>query len=84
MSGLVCACDIIAQLQGKDLGMELFIPASMLRADDDVFLDDMPLSELEKMLNISVTSVLNDGYDFLEKLLQVQIHTGGQHAWQNR
>ena len=84
VSGLVCACDIIAQLQGKDLGDALFIPASMLRADDDVFLDDMPLSELEKMLNISVTSVLNDGYDFLEKLLQVQIHTGGQHAWQNR
>lgn len=84
VSGLVCAGDIIKHLQGKDLGCELLIPASMLRADDDVFLDDISLSELEKTLNVTVTPVLNDGYDFIEKLLNIQLHTGGQHTWQNR
>lgn len=84
VSGLVCACDILQQLKGKDLGEELFIPAVMLRADDDVFLDDMALTELEEKLNISITPVLNDGFDFVEKLMKTQKHTGGQHAWQNR
>lgn len=84
VSGLVCACDIAGQLAGQELGSELFIPASMLRADDDVFLDDVSLKELEQRLNVPITPVLNDGYDFIEKLLHIQKQTGGQHAWQNR
>ena len=48
VSGLVCACDIAGQLAGQELGSELFIPAAMLRADDDVFLDDVSLKELEQ------------------------------------
>lgn len=84
VSGLVCACDIAEQLAGQELGKELFIPAAMLRADDDVFLDDVSLQELEQKLNVPITPVLNDGYDFIEKLLHIQKQTGGQHAWQNR
>jgi len=84
VSGLVCACDIESQLSGINLGQELFIPASMLRADDDVFLDDISLCELEKKLKIKITPVLNDGYDFAQKILNISQHTGGQHSWQNR
>lgn len=84
VTGLVCACDIEKQLADKNLGETLYISASMLRADDDVFLDDISLTELEKRLNIKIVPVLNDGEDFVQKLLNIQQHTGGQHSWQNR
>ncbi len=84
VSGLVCACDIIEQLRGCQLGEHIYIPASMLRADDDVFLDNMTLDELEKKLNIKITPVLNDGEDFVQKILNISQYTGGQHSWQNR
>ncbi len=86
VSGLVCACDIIEQLDGKCLGEALYIPASMLRADDDVFLDDMSLCDLIKRLGVKIIPVLNDGYDFVYKLLDIENneHTGGLHSWQNR
>lgn len=67
--GLVCGCDIAAQLKGEPLGQTLFLPASMLRVGDDVFLDDMRLSELSDRLHISIVPVENDGYQFVEKLL---------------
>ncbi len=69
VSGLVTAGDIIKQLNGKDLGDEILIPISMLRHDEDVFLDNLTISDVEKELNIKVVVVENDGYDFLEKLL---------------
>lgn len=84
VSGLVCACDIQKQLEGINLGEALYIPASMLRADDDVFLDDISLEELENTLGIRIIPVLNDGYEFAEKLLNLTECTGGQHTWQNR
>ena len=41
----------------------------MLRDDDELFLDDVTVADLEKALNVKVSAVLNDGYDFVEKLL---------------
>ena len=41
----------------------------MLRDDEDVFLDDTTISQIEEKLNTKITPVLNDGYDFLEKIL---------------
>lgn len=73
VTGLVCACDIIKTLKGKNLGEGLFISESMLRAGDDVLLDNMSLSELSEELETAVTSVENDGFDFVEKLLDIRI-----------
>lgn len=69
VTGLLCAGDIIEQIKGKNLGEELFISESMLRAGDDIFLDDVTLPQLEKELNVKITPVENDGYCFIEKLL---------------
>lgn len=69
VSGLVTATDIINQLKGKDLGEEILIPTSMLRHDDNVFLDNLTTIDLEKALNVKVVTVENDGFQFLEKLL---------------
>lgn len=62
VSGLVTATDIYEQLSGTDLGEELLIPASMLRAEGDLFLDSISLDELSERLNIKITPVPNDGW----------------------
>lgn len=69
VAGLVTGGDILSQLEGKSLGSKLFIPKVMLKAEEDIFLDDMTVSFLEKKLNIDIESVKNDGYEFVEKIL---------------
>jgi len=68
--GLVTATDIIEQLKDKPLGEVLLIPKSMLRHDDDVFLDNLTVSDVEKALNIKIKAVENDGFELLDKLLK--------------
>ena len=73
VSGLVVGRDIINQLEGQIKTEELFIPQVMLRDNDDIFLDDVTLSDMEKELGVRVKAVLNDGYDFVEKLLDMEL-----------
>ncbi len=68
VSGLVTAGDIINQLKGKDLGEEILIPVCMLKHDEDLFLDNLTISDVENELGVKVTVVQNDGFDLLEKL----------------
>ncbi len=76
VAGLITATDIIEQLFGKELGEELLIPAVMLRDGGDVFLDSITLDELSEKLSVKITPVLNDGYDFLDKILGVVEENG--------
>ena len=68
VSGLLTGSDLINQLKGENFD-RLLITKSMLKADCDVFLDDMTIEMLEKELDCRVVTVLNDGYDFLNKVL---------------
>ena len=68
VSGLLTGQDIAAQLEGKDLGDELLIPANALRAEDEVFLDDMSIKELETRLGVKITPSGEDGGNFLLNL----------------
>jgi NifB/MoaA-like Fe-S oxidoreductase len=61
VAGLVTGGDLIKQLQGCDLGEELLIPATMLRAGEGVFLDDITVSDIENALNVKVRVVAVDG-----------------------
>ena len=70
VSGLITATDIIEQLKDKDLGEALCIPKSMLKADEDIFLDNITLEELKQTMNIDVVPCLNEGHDFVEKVLK--------------
>lgn len=69
VAGLVTAQDIIAQLSGKDLGEVLLVPDTMLRADEDIFLDDITVEELSQTLQIPVVIVKSNGYSLLEGIL---------------
>ena len=69
VSGLLTAGDIYEQLKDKPLGDELLIPANALRADENIFLDDITLEQLSDMLNIKITPCNEDGAELLQKLL---------------
>ncbi len=69
VAGLVTATDIEKQLNGKDLGEELLIPAVMLRSERDMFLDNVTISKLSEKLNVKITAVENDGYELVSKIL---------------
>lgn len=73
VTGLICGCDLIEQLKGKPLGDTLYISVSMLRDGDDVFLDDYSLNDIEKKLGTKIVCVENDGYDFISKMLDIDI-----------
>lgn len=72
VAGLVTGRDIINQLSNCDLGEELFIPSVMLRQQGDMFLDDITIDDLQKALNVKVTPVSVDGYEFIEALAGVR------------
>ncbi len=70
VSGLITGGDLIMQLKDKELGKEILITDSMLRHGEEVFLDDMTVSDVEEQLNVKVTAIPSDGYVFLENLLR--------------
>ena len=70
VSGLITATDILDQLKGKDLGETLYIPRSMLKADEEIFLDNITLEKLSDMMGIEVVPCLNKGKDFVDKILK--------------
>ncbi|WP_270504964.1 DUF512 domain-containing protein [Paraclostridium sordellii] len=70
VSGLITATDIIDQLKNEDLGKTLYIPRSMLKADEEIFLDNITLEELQKIMNMEIVPCLNEGKDFVDKILK--------------
>ena len=69
VSGLLTGADLLAELEGKDLGEKLLIPKAMLKNDENIFLDDMTLEQLSEKLQIKVVPNLNDGYALLQEIL---------------
>lgn len=69
VSGLITGGDILNQLEGKKLGDELLIPSSMLRHENDLFLDDMHIDTLGERLGVKITAVNNDGYELVYNIL---------------
>lgn len=70
VSGLVTATDIIDQLKDKNLGETLYIPRSMLKADEEIFLDNITLENLSDIMGLKVVPCLNEGKDFIDKILK--------------
>ena len=68
VSGLLTATDLIDQLKDKDLGETLYITRSMMKADEEIFLDNITLKELEEKLNIEVVPCQNEGIDVVDKV----------------
>ncbi|MBL0224194.1 MAG: DUF512 domain-containing protein [Geobacteraceae bacterium] len=56
VSGLVSGGDIIAALEGKDIGRALLLPDVMLKEGEGVFLDDISPEELGRKLHCSTAT----------------------------
>ncbi|MBR3573738.1 MAG: DUF512 domain-containing protein [Lachnospiraceae bacterium] len=69
VSGLLTGQDIIAQLKGRNLGDEIRLPESVVRAGTDVFLDDIKVSEVSDALQVRVVTIKSNGYDFVDSCL---------------
>ena len=69
VSGLVTGGDLIDQLRGDDLGDRLIIPSSMLRFENDLFLDDVSTDDVERELNITLIPINNNGNDLVEAVI---------------
>lgn len=69
VAGLLTGSDYISALEGENLGERLLIPASSLRYDGELFLDDMSITELAQRLNTKIIPVQNDGGALLDALL---------------
>ncbi len=69
VAGLLTGRDIINTLRGKHLGDRLLITKSMLRAGEDVFLDDVTVSDVERELSVTVVPCENDGGTFVNTVL---------------
>lgn len=69
VSGLVTGGDLIDQLCGDDLGDRLIIPSSMLRFENDLFLDDVSTDDVERELGVTLVPVNNNGNDLVEAVI---------------
>lgn len=69
VSGLVTGGDLINQLRGDDLGDRLIITSSMLRFENDLFLDDVSTDDVERELGVTLVPVNNNGNDLVEAVI---------------
>lgn len=71
VSGLLTGKDVSEQLAGEDLGDELLYPETMLKADEEIFLDDMTPTELSRRLGVPVRACRGEGGSFVRAVLGV-------------
>ncbi len=75
VTGLLTGSDLLAGLEGRDLGERLLVPRVMLREGEEVFLDDMSLAEVRARLPVPV-QLLRGADD----LVAVCLGSGGRDA----
>ena len=57
VTGLLTGQDLLAGLQGRDLGEGILLPSLMLKHGDTKFLDDMTVADVSRELNIPIYPV---------------------------
>lgn len=72
VTGLLTGGDIVAQIKDKELGDAVFLSCNCLKADEDIFLDDMTLNELQNALQVPVIIVQSSGTDFLSSIIEME------------
>lgn len=68
VAGLITGQDIAEQMKGKRIGSCVLIPSVMLRREQDKFLDDMTVEQLEAELGAPVKPVDNDGWQLYDAM----------------
>lgn len=68
VAGLITGSDIISQLKDKPLGRVLLVPDVMLREGEDVFLDDVRISDIAEALSVEVEIVPSTPWGIVDML----------------
>ncbi|MBE5869744.1 MAG: DUF512 domain-containing protein [Lachnospiraceae bacterium] len=69
VSGLLTGQDLIAQLKERDLGDRLLLPENVLRSGEEVFLDDVTLTDMKMALQVPIDIVKSSGQSFVDTVL---------------
>lgn len=69
VSGLVTGGDILTQLEDENLPERFILPSVMLRAEQDLFLDNVSIDDVREKLDRTIDISTNDGFDLLDKIL---------------
>ncbi len=69
VAGLITGGDLIKQLKGSLISDTLLITENMLRAGENVFLDDVTAEQAESELHTHITAVPNTGSEFVKAIL---------------
>ena len=72
VTGLLTGGDIVAQIKDKDLGDGLLLPCNTLKADEDIFLDDMTFAEFQNALQVPVIIVQSGGMSFFNSIIEME------------
>lgn len=70
VTGLVCGADVVAALQGMELGELVLVPDVMLKEGEGVFLDNLTLDDVERQLGAPVQVVESTPYGIYEALVE--------------
>ena len=74
VSGLITGQDLKGQLSGLDLGEKLLLPCSMMKGEEEIFLDDMTMEELSEALETEIVIVDTGGCDLVEAVISPPEH----------
>ena len=70
VTGLLTGQDILAQLEGKELGEILCLPENLLRSGEHVLLDDITVEDIAGTLQVRTDIVKSSGYDFVDAFVR--------------
>ena len=70
VSGLLTGEDLKKQLSLVPLGEKLLLPCNMVRSEEQDFLDDVTVEELEKTLQVPIDIVKSSGTDLLDAIIK--------------
>lgn len=68
VSGLVTGCDLINQLEEFEDIDFIIIPRTMMKSDEEVFLDNMGIEHIRRILNPKVMISKVNGYELVNKI----------------
>ena len=89
VTGLLTGQDLLKNLKGRDLGDQVLLATSMMKAGEDVFLDDMTREELSAALGVPACRVGNTGEALVRAVCGLpQLETPGcnpyEGSWEHR
>ena len=79
VAGLLTGQDLIEQLTDASLGEVLMVPEVMLREGEELFLDDIRISDLEEQLNVQVEVVAADPWGVWDMLDTLAMENDPDH-----